>query len=195
MNLAVEPYRIIKNSFGKYVLRFGVVHTGFLSSLNRRGLKRFEAGKSMVIDGWLFCVCGKAANCENRVFVTRVNVTWKVKFVFSKRWFFFCVQNGKWNILISEYPEQIIVIFIQIIYKSYSSQWKQKKRFYSCFSSAVIVNRRNGATSAESYPQLTTSYSRTQNSRRSAFGSSLGSHPEFRYLKDRRDLFEKNRKV
>jgi hypothetical protein len=55
----------------------------------------------------------------------------------------------------------------------------------------VLVNRRNGTTNAESYPQLTTSYSRTQKSRRSAFGNPLGSHPELRYLKERREIFLK----
>jgi len=49
--LADESYNIIKNVFEKYVLRIGGVRTVFLSSLNRRVLKRFEVGKSMVIDG------------------------------------------------------------------------------------------------------------------------------------------------
>jgi hypothetical protein len=92
--------------------------------------------------------------------------------------------------LISENPEKIIVIFIQVIYKIYSSV-KTEETLLPLFQFCrVLVNRRNGTTNAESYPQLT-SYSRTQNSRRSAFGSPLGSHPELRYLKGRREIFQK----
>lgn len=69
------------------MLRIGVVHTGFLSSLNRRVLKWLNGSKLVRV--WSLTVgrtvCGRATKCENRVFVTRVNITWKVKFVLSKR--------------------------------------------------------------------------------------------------------------
>lgn len=71
------------------MLRIGVVNTGFLSTLNRRVLKWLNGSK--LIRMWSLtggrALCVKATKCGNRVFITRVNITWEVKFVLSKHCF------------------------------------------------------------------------------------------------------------
>lgn len=46
---------------------------------------------SKLVRVWLLtggrALCGKATKFENRVFITRVNITWKVEFVLSKHCF------------------------------------------------------------------------------------------------------------
>lgn len=91
----------------------------------------------MVNDGWA-CLCVVGPHSAKIGFSQRVCVQ-RGKLGLSKHCVQCTVLKMKCIVLISEIPGKIIVIFIQIICKSYSSQSKQKKLFLQCFSSTEFL--------------------------------------------------------